>query len=309
MREENRTFTITENDSERRADRVIRKFLPDLPLSRIYSALRRGNIKINGKKAAPSRLLQKGDLLEIAPSLVFVADSRQNEASDTKKPSGFPPPQEPPAVLLQTDDLIFINKPAGQTVHGEKSLCEAVLHYFPPAKQSLSFTPGPLHRLDKDTTGIITFSQSLRGAQEFSKALRENRIGKYYLGIIEGLRIRPVLKSVIDGKECTCLTKVLTVSESRNLALVLFTLITGKKHQIRLQCGLFKTPLLHDTKYGSKQEVKGSRHYFLHAFKLEFEKPFLKNLPKKITAPLPDAFSAAVNRIFNTSPAAVLNGL
>lgn len=300
MQEENTSFTITENDLGRRIDRILRKFLPDLPLSFIYSALRQGKIKINGKKTKPSYLAQKGDMLYITAHF-----------NKKEKKEAAPPLHniQKPEVLLQTDDLIFINKPKGQTVHGEKSLCQAVLHYFPPEKQSLSFTPGPLHRLDKNTTGIIAFSQSLQGAQEFSKALRENRIGKYYLGIAEGVRIQPVLKSVIDGKECTCLTRVLTASENHNLALVLFTLITGKKHQIRLQCGLFKTPLLNDKKYGSKEKMKGTRHYFLHALKLKFEKPFLSGLPEEITAPLPDAFASAVKQIFKTEPAAVLNSL
>ena len=295
MSKENKIFYIGEDDSGRRLDRVIRKFLGKMPLSGVYSAIRRGKIKVNGKKEHGAYLTQKGDEITMDLSLFSLTESAsENQVNSAIKPD----------VLLKTDDLLFINKRPGELVHGEKSLCEAVLKYFPPKEKSLSFKVGALHRLDKDTSGILTFSQSLKGAQEFSKALKEGKIGKFYIGITEGRPSLNEFKSKIDGKECLCLIKVLDFSKEENLSLVLFNLITGRKHQIRIQCSQFGTPLLNDKKYGSKQkkvfseDLSKKTTYFLHAYKLRFSEPFLNDLPKEITAPLPENFKRAVKSLF-----------
>ena len=295
MSKENKIFYIGEDDSGRRLDRVIRKFLGKMPLSGVYSAIRRGKIKVNGKKEHGAYLTQKGDEITMDLSLFSLTESAsENQVNSAIKPD----------VLLKTDDLLFINKRPGELVHGEKSLCEAVLKYFPPKEKSLSFKVGALHRLDKDTSGILTFSQSLKGAQEFSKALKEGKIGKFYIGITEGRPSLNEFKSKIDGKECICFIRVLDFSKKEKLSLVLFNLITGRKHQIRIQCSQFGTPLLNDKKYGSKQkkvfseDLSKKTTYFLHAYKLRFSEPFLNDLPKEITAPLPENFKRAVKSLF-----------
>ena len=298
MSKENKIFYIGEDDSGRRLDRVIRKFLGKMPLSGVYSAIRRGKIKVNGKKEHGAYLTQKGDEITMDLSLFSLTESAsENQVNSAIKPD----------VLLKTDDLLFINKRPGELVHGEKSLCEAVLKYFPPKEKSLSFKVGALHRLDKDTSGILAFSQSLKGAQEFSKAIKEGRIGKFYIGITEGRPSLNEFKSKIDGKECLCLIKILDFSKEENLSLVLFNLITGRKHQIRIQCSQFGTPLLNDKKYGSKQkkvfseDLSKKAAYFLHAYKLIFSEPFLNDLPKEITAPLPENFKRAVKSLFKST--------
>lgn len=295
MSKENKIFYIGEDDSGRRLDRVVRKFLGKMPLSGVYSAMRRGKIRVNGKKENGAYMTQKGDEISMDFSLFALTDS----VSEEKKKYSVSKPD----VLLKTNDLIFINKKSGELVHGEKSLCEAVAKYFPPKEQSLSFKTGALHRLDKDTSGILAFSQSLRGAQGFSKALQEGKIGKFYIGITEGKPSLKEFKSKINGKECLCLIKILDFSKEENLSLVLFNLITGRKHQIRIQCSQFGTPLLNDKKYGSKQKKLFSEYvspnkYFLHAYKLIFKEKFLDELPKEITAPLPENFKRAVNSVF-----------
>lgn len=305
MSKENKIFYIGEDDSGRRLDRVIRKFLGKMPLSGVYSAMRRGKIRVNGKKENGAYLTQKGDEITMDLSLFDLTDNpamaeiNSSTLCKNKSLKGT----EKPDVLLKTDDLLFINKRRGELVHGEKSLCETVIKYFPPKEKSLSFKIGALHRLDKDTSGILTFSQSLRGAQAFSKALQEGKIGKFYIGITEGKPALNEFKSRIDGKECLCLIKILDFSKEENLSLVLFNLITGRKHQIRIQCSQFGTPLLNDKKYGSKQKKivlqdLSKNTYFLHAYKLSFKEQFLDDLPKEITAPLPENFKRAVQILF-----------
>lgn len=305
MSRENKIFFICEDDSGRRLDRVVRKFLENIPLSGIYSAIRQGKIKINGKKQKGSYLTKKDDEILIDRSLfdpVQSADDNVLKASNKKKESK---PLLKPDIILKTDDLLFINKRSGEVIHGEKSLCEAVLKYFPPKEKSLSFKAGALHRLDKDTSGILTFSQSLKGAQLFSKALRQGKISKIYLGITEGKPSLKEFRNKIDGKECLSLVNVIEFSKQENLSLVLFNLITGRKHQIRIQCAQFRTPLLNDKKHNPKQKkispafskmVSGT--YFLHAYKLIFKESLLDDLPLEITAPLPDRFKIVIKSLF-----------
>lgn len=305
MSRENKIFFICEDDSGRRLDRVVRKFLENIPLSGIYSAIRQGKIKINGKKQKGSYLTKKDDEILIDRSLfdpVQSADDNVLKASNKKKESK---PLLKPDIILKTDDLLFINKRSGEVIHGEKSLCEAVLKYFPPKEKSLSFKTGALHRLDKDTSGILTFSQSLKGAQLFSKALRQGKISKIYLGITEGKPSLKEFRNKIDGKECLSLVNVIEFSKQKNLSLVLFNLITGRKHQIRIQCAQFGTPLLNDKKHNPKQKkispafskiVSGT--YFLHAYKLIFKESLLDGLPLEITAPLPDRFKIVIKSLF-----------
>ncbi len=305
MSRENKIFFICEDDSGRRLDRVVRKFLGNIPLSGIYSAIRQGKIKINGKKQKGSYLTKKDDEILIDRSLfdpVQSADDNVLKASNKKKESK---PLLKPDIILKTDDLLFINKRSGEVIHGEKSLCEAVLKYFPPKEKSLSFKAGALHRLDKDTSGILTFSQSLKGAQLFSKALRQGKISKIYLGITEGKPSLKEFRNKIDGKECLSLVNVIEFSKQENLSLVLFNLITGRKHQIRIQCAQFGTPLLNDKKYNPKQKkispafskmVLGT--YFLHAYKLIFKESLLDDLPLEITAPLPVRFKIVIKSLF-----------
>lgn len=305
MSRENKIFFICEDDSGRRLDRVVRKFLGNIPLSGIYSAIRQGKIKINGKKQKGSYLTKKDDEILIDRSLfdpVQSADDNVLKASNKKKESK---PLLKPDIILKTDDLLFINKRSGEVIHGEKSLCEAVLKYFPPKEKSLSFKAGALHRLDKDTSGILTFSQSLKGAQLFSKALRQGKISKIYLGITEGKPSLKEFRNKIDGKECLSLVNVIEFSKQKNLSLVLFNLITGRKHQIRIQCAQFGTPLLNDKKHNPKQKkispafskiVSGT--YFLHAYKLIFKESLLDDLPLEITAPLPVRFKTVIKSLF-----------
>ncbi|WP_225969198.1 RluA family pseudouridine synthase [Treponema pedis] len=299
MNGENGVFIIAENDEGRRIDRILRKFLAKTPLSRIYSAIRTGKIKINGRKCKPDYITVKGDKLEIRTA--FFNEDNGKKCGFYEKIPVVADSEEKPAVILRTNDLLFINKKNGEIVHGEKSLCQAVLKHFPGTENSLAFTSGPLHRLDKNTSGIITFSQSLKGAQKFSRALKEDKIEKYYLGIIEGINIKKELKSIIDGKDCFTLAEPLAVLKSENIALVRFKLITGRKHQIRIQCSRLGTPLLNDIKYGSKQSFHGAKSYFLHAYKLRFKERLFDDVPDTITAALPEDFSLFLKKFGDLS--------
>ena len=296
------------NDDGRRLDRVLRKSLPELPLSAIHRLLRKGAVLVDGEAASASQKIRAGQEIMILSSR---EDAKmQREEQDIKNTlCAFALPYLPegksrdkiPEILYEDMDLLVLNKPAGLASHGEGSLEEQVRSYLAPQlPPSLSFKPGPLHRLDKMSTGVIVFSKSLEGARFFSTLMREQKIKKFYLALAEG----EVKKSglwqddlVIKDREKentkTAITRVKPLFTNSAYSLVLAEIQTGRTHQIRAQAAARGHPLWGDKKYGGRP-CKES--FLLHAWRLEF--PQDTALPAMIEAPLPQRFKTAINEFF-----------
>jgi len=299
-----------ENDKGRRLDRILRKALPDHPLPLIHRLLRQKQVLVNGKPGKAQDRIESGDNITIK-SLKKILEKdftsepevrRRQDAENAKKEikedflnlceikfKGKP-------VSWLDCGLLAVNKPQGLEVHGANSLDTMVNNYLKdklPA--SLSFKPGPLHRLDRPSSGIVVFSTNLEGAHFFSSLMHERKIKKTYLAIVDGklekeetwqdelIRNKDEKKTYVtnkngDGK--IAITKVTPISVEDNFTLIKAEIITGRTHQIRAQAAAHGYPLTGDIKYGKKNN-SGKSNFFLHAWKLEF-------LEYSIEAPLPD---------------------
>ena len=294
-----------ENDSGRRLDRVLRKALPDHPLALIHRLLRRRQVFVNGKPAAAQDRLEAGVTISI-PSI-----------GESQQPVNAPPSSPLPDIIWERAGLLAVNKPAGLAVHGHGSLDTMVQSYFKgklPA--SLSFRPGPLHRLDKPSSGIVVFSASLEGAQLFTSLLRERKVKKTYLAIVEGnaqkeetwedelVRDREKKKTFVEKSDRppNAVTKIMPIASRNGFSFIHVEIATGRTHQIRAQAAAHGFPLAGDVKYNAKnrnislgeQRIKSKEHhteFFLHAYRLEF-------LEYSIEAPPPDAFRKKIEEIF-----------
>lgn len=195
-----RKFTAGPDDQDRRIDRIIRRILPPGCQSAPYELLRKGLIKLNGKKADGATKVASGDEITIAAFLFETAPK-----ADTRTASDDMQEQH---LILQTvfrnEFLWIVNKPYGIPVQpslsSTVSLSQIVdREYCTQHRQklSLSFRPGPLHRLDRNTTGLLVFSQNLAGAQWFTKAIsgseETHSIKKSYIGIVQGLLTQSAL--------------------------------------------------------------------------------------------------------------------
>lgn len=331
-------FTAGGDDDGRRLDRILKTILDESSLSSLYKSIRKGLIKLNGKKCTPETKVLTNDDIQIASFLL-----QKSKEGETKNKSVSPSPLESKIILLRTEDLLILNKPYDIAVHtsknGKPSLSDTVRKDYEALhreKTSLSFKCGPLHRLDRKTSGIIVFSQSLKGAKWFSEAIKKHRPRKIYLGICEGdmkesyiwndkisckenegnnieEKSKESFKTVRiaedDGKSKNAVTKAAPVAKGiingRKITLVKFEIETGRKHQIRLQSSYHGFPLLGDTAYnGTKinpsfftsNGIKG-RDFYLHAYELIFpEEGRLSALPPMITSPLPDDFSSFLSK-------------
>ncbi len=279
-------ITPGRDDLDRRLDRVIRKAFPGLPLGEIYKYLRKGLIKVKKKKQKADYRLKPGDIIQTYT--VLTLNSRQNTGQSLNKAD----------ILIETGNIIVVNKKIGILIHGDKSLNQQVGNYLSgKIPESLSFRPGPLHRLDRNTSGIVVFGKSLTGAREFSTMLTEGFLEKYYLGILEGkirgagiwtdslIRNNEITRFASPGTGQEARTSYRTLLSNDRFSLVLFQLHTGRTHQIRAHASGHGHPLYGDKKYGSSGSPSG---YFLHAWLLTCSSS--DPAPFPVTAPLPDKF-------------------
>lgn len=302
-------FTAGPDDEGRRLDRVLRILLKGLPLSAIYKALRQKRIIVNGAKAAPSRTVATGDIISIDRGLMpgggpdgdhAPAPRRQPDAEASRLVGSME--------LFRSGDILILNKPRGLPSHGQGGLDLLVRAQLAPAREaSLAFTPAPLHRLDRNTTGALAFSLSIRGAHAFTEALREGRIRKTYLALVDGLvdreecwedlmaRDEETMKSGIGDEGERALTRIGPLLQSHTRSLIVATLETGRTHQVRVQASAHGHPLSGDAKYGGSHLPCG---YILHAWRLDFPPSLLPELPGRVVAPLPEQARAALETEF-----------
>jgi 23S rRNA pseudouridine955/2504/2580 synthase len=296
-------LTAGADDTGRRLDRVLRKALPDLPLSAVHRLLRTRRVLVDGKPAAGTYQVREGAAIRICgytPGAAFPGPPEGKEPS----PGGEIPG---PDILWEGAGLLALNKPPGLEVHGPGSLETQAAAYLrgrlPP---SLSFKPGPLHRLDKPSSGIVLFSTTLEGARYFSRLLRERRVIKRYLALIEGTLSRPALwedglirdretKKTFparEGEAKEARTRVSPLASSPGYSLIVAEIGTGRTHQIRAQAAAHGHPLWGDRKYGGSPR-RG--RFLLHAYFLEFPG---KTGPVTLRAPVPGEFRRVIEGFF-----------
>jgi 23S rRNA pseudouridine955/2504/2580 synthase len=292
------------DDEGRRLDRVLRKTLPNYSLSLIHRLLRQGKALLGGKPAKPGDRVRINEVIRIViqDSAPTPLPKAATKASDAVLPE----------ILWRGSGIIVFNKPPGLATHGEASLDTLVKAWLdgklPP---SLSFKPGPLHRLDKPTSGLIAFSETLEGARLFSRLLRERKLVKTYLAIVEGrisgepswqdslvrdkIAQKTFARDTASAKNALTLVKALAVGASYTL--IEARILTGRTHQIRSQAASHGHPLAGDKKYGGH----GKGGFSLHAWKMGLEAPegFSQplNMPL-IVAPLPEPFLSRISALF-----------
>jgi len=290
------------DDDGRRLDKVLRAALPRLGLSEIYRSLRKGGIRVNGARASPESRLREGDRIALG------ASDLERGGAEPKAELGMGIDDLGDILVLRTENLLFINKPRGELSHGPGSI-EARLRAALARRSSasLSFSPGPLHRLDRNTSGLIAFPATAKGARAFAQLMRERKLRKLYIALLDGELEGPAewldrierdeesLKSRVSsrGEEASAFASPIARAGGKCLALV--ELRTGLTHQIRVQASSRGMPLSGDRKYGGGPFEGG---YILHALRLGFPEPPFPDIPASVEAPLPAAASSRLEAVF-----------
>lgn len=285
------TFMVGSDDSGKRVDRVIRTLFPKLPLSAIYRMLRKGRIRVDEKRVQADTRLESGQALIIQLPSGEIIDHSPRDPKVA--PSAF---DFSGIVIAQSADLLFVNKPRGMLSHGPGALDEIAGEWlYSRLRASLAFRPAPLHRLDRNTSGIVAISKTIAGARAFSAALHDGRIEKQYLALVEGRldhdmdwvdslerideeRVTIVSQSPRARKARTMVSGICTTGDH---SLISVRILSGRSHQIRVQAAHAGFPLSGDKKYGGKPFPGG---YILHAESVRLPEDFCLDAPRYVEA-------------------------
>ena len=290
-------ITLNYEDSEsERLDRFLTEQLPDYSRSRLQSFIKDGRVRVDGDPAKKfGQTLVPGQMVT-----VIIPEDR---------PSELIPEDIPLDILYEDDQSIIINKPAGMVVHpaaGHDSgtLVHAVLAHCSDLKGfGGEIRPGVVHRLDRDTSGIIVMAKNEKAHIFLQEQFRERTINKRYLALVDGApptpsgRVEaPIGRDPIRRQQMAILTPDKgreAVTEYRTLkqyakhTLIEAHPLTGRTHQIRVHMAFLKCPIVGDVLYGRrKQSIPLDRH-FLHAYRLTILLPG-HDEPMTFEAPLPE---------------------
>ena len=299
---------INKNSKDQRVDRFIKKFLPEIPPELIQKSIRKKNITVNGKKVKPNYFLKDQDSIQI-----FFSDETINKFKGAKKelnlPSSLTQLIEKPA--YEDQNFIVINKPVGLLTQPDYSNDFSISDIITQTiKKDSTFSPAPLNRLDKNTSGIILIPKNYEFQKTAAKAIKNHSTKKEYLTLINGTITEPgILKdnyskdhqnnmALLEGNQKVEL-EYFPIENKNNLTLLMVNLITGKSHQIRAQLSNAGFPIIGDPKYGDKdinnqfRKKYNLRNQLLHAYRY-----IIYNNGKKlidVMADLPDQFKSVLN--------------
>lgn len=285
-----------ERDGQR-IDNALVTLLKGVPKSMLYRLLRTGQVRVNGKRAKPDTRLADGDILRIPP--VRVA-----ERPEGKGPANGLVAQVAEAIIFEDKHFLVIDKPAGVASHGGSGVSHGAIELLRAARPQEHLEL--VHRLDRDTSGVLVFARTRAGLTGLQAAIRAGDVIKQYLCLMLGHPSKakfdvnaPLLKSVLQGGE-----RMVRVADNGKPSLTFFremeqypsarlmqaTLGTGRTHQIRVHAAHIGHPLAGDPKYGDREMNKryrdmGLQRMFLHAAHMSFD---LDDRAYSFSAPLPE---------------------
>ena len=294
-----RQVAVDERGVGQRLDNFLGRILTGVPKSLIFRVIRKGEVRVNGKRAKPESRLQAGDMVRVPPVRTG-ASAPPRRIPDTLV-SGITG-----AIVREDAQLLVIDKPAGVAVHGGSGVSFGIIEALRAARPNEDLEL--VHRLDRDTSGLLLVARKASALRTLHALLRDGQVEKRYLALVKGKwelgqkRIDVPLRTDIrvggerhvkahaSGKDAVSLFKPVQFFGKR-ASLVEVTLETGRTHQIRVHATHAGYPLAGDEKYGEAEfnenmKAAGLTRMFLHAHQLGFVWPE-SGVEFTASAPLP----------------------
>ena len=280
-----------------RLDNCLISKLKGLPRAKIYSIIRKGEVRVNKSRSKPSYRLQINDIIRIPP--YTVKPKINKKASDINKDKIIH------SIIRVEKDFLILNKPAGIACHGGSGISLGLIETI--RQLDKNYREAQLvHRIDKDTSGCLVVALKKQILREFHKEIRDKHVDKIYSAVVKGKwpknlnKIQLSLKkeSLKSGERFVQVnkkgkfseTEFELISSGKSNSLVKAKIITGRTHQIRVHSKYKGHPIVGDTKYGDplynkELQLTGLNRMLLHAKSIKFS-----NMGIEQSAPLPPVF-------------------
>ena len=277
-------IVVDEDSSKRRLDNYLLTLLFDLPKSKVYSMVRKGEVRINSGRVKPSTKINVGDEIRLPPYInipkkdeVRIPDNLKKTISQT--------------IIYEDKNYIIINKPTGIAVHGGTDNKFGLITIM---RDMFSEKIDLCHRIDKETSGCLVFSLNKKSTKHFNYLLQSRKVTKKYKAILKGTISKDIfINNYIGDEPQLAISKFNIINSSKNASYVDIEITTGRTHQIRIHSNEIGHPVINDSKYGDwkfNRSIKNfGKRMALHAHTMEFTDQLWKQI--KVVAKLDKDFN------------------
>ena len=294
----NRSYKIKPIHATMRLDRWIKNNIGKYPQSLLEKSIRKGKIKLNKKKTNSSYKLKIGDEISFYNFNYEFKNIKTNKYTPSKKNLD----ENEKSLIDDNDEFIVINKKAGVSVQGGTKSKNNLIDIFSNSNLFKDTKPYSVHRLDKETSGVMIIAKNYNSAKLLTSLFRLRKVYKTYLAICHGVfknkkgEIRGNLIKYENGKKISelAITNYNVISSNNFFSFVELKPITGRKHQLRKQLSFMGNPIVGDVKYNIiKSKNKDQKKLMLHSYKIKF---LINNKKFNFKAKLPDYFDDYLNK-------------
>ncbi|MPZ37599.1 MAG: RluA family pseudouridine synthase [Rhizobiales bacterium] len=313
------TVTVTGDENGMRLDRFFEARFPGLSFSHIQRIIRKGEVRVNGKRAQPKDRLQTGQAVRIPPLKLDAPKPRENATEDQKNRAFIKS-----ITLYEDDDVMVLNKPMGLAVQGGSGTVRHLDGILGSLSGKDGQRPRLVHRLDKDTAGCLLVAKTRFAATALSKTFRSRAARKIYWALVAGVpkptqgristylakderedeSVMRIAKHGDEGASHAVTYYAVVETAARQLAWLSLKPVTGRTHQLRAHMAHVNHPIVGDPKYFSKEnwEFPGGIQNRLHLLARRIAVPHPRGGVIDVTAPLPPHMQQSWNLIgFDTA--------
>ncbi len=309
VRQEVRWVSVSEDSDGQRVDNFLLAQLRGVPKSIVYRIIRKGEVRVNKGRVKPDTRLKTGDQLRIPPVT-------RKEKAEKVQPGSRVQGVVEASVVFENEQMLVVNKPSGIAVHGGSGLSFGLIEVLRAARPEARFLE-LVHRLDRDTSGLVMVAKKRSALRYLQDELRERRISKHYHALVGGdwpdavtKVTEPLLRYEmangerrvkVDKAGKPSLTRFRCLARYNGYSLVEASPVTGRTHQIRVHSVWAGHPIAGDDKYMDDVSLKafralGGQRLMLHAHGLEFALP-VTGEQIHLSAPYDQAFSSVLTKL------------